>query len=97
MNSKRIMFIINNLGGGGAERVVSNLCKGMRGYEKYVIIFESIVKQKVEATVISIESPSSKNIFKKIFRFFVRFLKIKKLKQKIKPDYAISLLEPCIF
>lgn len=92
------MFIINNLGGGGAERVVSNLCKGMGGYEKYGIIFENIVEQKVEATVISIESPPSKNIFKKILKFFVRFFKIKKLKkQKIKPDYAISLLEPCNF
>jgi len=47
MASKRIMFIINNLGGGGAERVVSNLCKGMRDYEKYVIIFESIVEKEV--------------------------------------------------
>jgi glycosyltransferase involved in cell wall biosynthesis len=89
------MFIINNLGGGGAERVVSNLCKGMGNYEKSVITFDDIIKQEVKANLIFINSPPVKTIFKKLVRFFIMAYKIKNLKRRIKPDYAISALEPC--
>jgi len=94
MNKKKVMFIIPHLGSGGAERVVANLCNGLADYERIVLIFENIIKHNVEAWIISINSPATQSLFKKLFNFPVRYLKIRKLKQEIKPDFVISLVEP---
>jgi len=88
------MFIIPHLGSGGAERVVANLCNGLPDYEKTVLIFENIIKHKVEAWIISINSPATQNLFKKLLNFPVRYLRIRKIKEEIKPDFVVSLLEP---
>jgi glycosyltransferase involved in cell wall biosynthesis len=94
MNKKKVMFIIPHLGSGGAERVVVNLCNGLADYERIVLIFENIIKHKVEAWTISINSPATQSLFKKLLNFPVRYLNIRKLKQEIKPDFVISLVEP---
>jgi len=94
MNKKKVMFIIPHLGSGGAERVVVNLCNGLADYERIVLIFENIIKHKVEARIISLNSPATQSLFKKLFNFPVRYLKIRKLKEEIKPDFVISLVEP---
>jgi Glycosyltransferase len=94
MNKKKVMFIIPHLGSGGAERVVVNLCNGLADYERIVLIFENIIKYKVEAWTISINSPATQSLFKKLLNFPVRYLKIRKLKEEIKPDFVVSLLEP---
>jgi hypothetical protein len=82
MNKEKVMFIIPNLGSGGAERVVVNLCKGLTDYEKVVLIFEEVIKQDVEANIISINSPPSKSLLKKLLNFPIRYLKIRKIKKK---------------
>jgi glycosyltransferase involved in cell wall biosynthesis len=94
MNKKKVMFIIPQLGSGGAERVVANLCKGLADYERIVLIFENIIKYNVDARIISINSPASQSLFKKLFNFPVRYLRIRKIKEEIKPDFVVSLLEP---
>jgi glycosyltransferase involved in cell wall biosynthesis len=94
MNKKKVMFIIPHLGSGGAERVVANLCKYLSDYEKVILVFENIIKQDVNVQIISINSPATQSLFKKLLNFPVRYLKIRKLKEEIKPDFAISLLEP---
>ena len=94
MSKKKIMFIINSLGSGGAERVVTNLCNGLVDYERIVLIFENIIKHNLDAQIISINSPATQNLFKKLLNFPVRYLRIKKLKEEIKPDFVVSLLEP---
>jgi glycosyltransferase involved in cell wall biosynthesis len=94
MNKKKVMFIIPHLGSGGAERVVVNLCNSLADYERVVLIFENIIKHNVDAWVISINSPATQNLFKKLLNFPVRYLKIRKLKEEIKPDFVVSLLEP---
>lgn len=94
MNKKKVMFIIPHLGSGGAERVVVNLCNGLTDYERIVLIFENIIKHKVEAWTISINSPATQSLFKKLLNFPIRYLKIRKLKEEIKPDFVISLVEP---
>jgi glycosyltransferase involved in cell wall biosynthesis len=94
MNKKKVMFIIPHLGSGGAERVVVNLCNGLADYERIVLIFENIIKHKVEAWTISINSPATQSLLKKLLNFPVRYLNIRKLKQEIKPDFVISLVEP---
>jgi glycosyltransferase involved in cell wall biosynthesis len=90
----KVMFIIPHLGSGGAERVVANLCNGLADYERIVLIFENIIKHNVEAQIISINSPATQSLFKKLFNFPARYLKIRKLKEEIKPDFVVSLLEP---
>jgi len=94
MNKKKVMFIIPHLGSGGAERVVANLCNGLADYERIVLIFENIIKHNVDARIISINSPATQNLFKKLLNFPVRYLKIRKLKEEMKPDFVVSLLEP---
>jgi len=94
MNKKKVMFIIPHLGSGGAQRVVANLCNGLADYERIVLIFENIIKHNVDAQIISINSPATHNLFKKLLNFPVRYLKIRKLKEEIKPDFVVSLLEP---
>jgi glycosyltransferase involved in cell wall biosynthesis len=94
MNKKKVMFIIPHLGSGGAERVVVNLCNGLADYERIVLIFENIIKHNIDAQIISINSPATQNLFKKLLNFPVRYLKIRKLKEEIKPDFVVSLLEP---
>jgi glycosyltransferase involved in cell wall biosynthesis len=94
MNKKKVMFIIPHLGSGGAERVVANLCNGLADYERIVLIFENIIKYNVDARIISINSPATQNLFKKLLNSPVRYLKIRKLKEEIKPDFVVSLLEP---
>jgi glycosyltransferase involved in cell wall biosynthesis len=94
MNKKKVMFIIPHLGSGGAERVVANLCNGLADYERIVLIFENIIKHNVDAWVISINSPATQSLFKKLLNFPIRYLKIRKLKEEIKPDFVVSLLEP---
>jgi len=94
MNQKKLMFIIPHLGSGGAERVVVNLCKGFSDYERTVLIFENIIKYDVEARIISINSPASQSLFKKLLNFPTRYFKIRKIKKEIAPDFVVSLLEP---
>jgi len=94
MNPKKVMFIIPHLGSGGAERVVANLCKYLSDYEKVILVFENIIKQDVNVQIISINSPASQSLMKKFFNFPIRYLKIKKIKKDINPDFAISFLEP---
>jgi len=93
----RLMFIIPHLGGGGAERVVVNLCNGFKDYEKHIVIFENKISYEVEANIISINSPASQNIVMKLLNFVKRFNALTKIKRKIKPDFVISLLEPANF
>ncbi len=94
MNKKKVMFIIPHLGSGGAERVVANLCNGLVDYERIVLIFENIIKHNVEAGIISLNSPASQSLFKKLLNFPIRYFKIRKIKKEIDPDFVISLLEP---
>jgi len=94
MNKKKVMFIIPHLGSGGAERVVANLCNGLADYERIVLIFENIIKHNVDARIISLNSPASQSLFKKLLNFPIRYFKIRKIKKELDPDFVISLLEP---
>jgi glycosyltransferase involved in cell wall biosynthesis len=94
MNKKKVMFIIPHLGSGGAERVVVNLCNGLADHERIVLIFENVIKHNVDARIISLNSPASQSLFKKLLNFPIRYFKIRKIKKEIDPDFVISLLEP---
>ena len=94
MNKKKVMFIIPHLGSGGAGHVIVDLCNGLVDYERIVLVFGNIIKHNVGAQIISINSPATQNLFKKLLNFPIRYLKIRELKEEIRPDFVVSLLEP---
>uniref|UniRef100_A0A7V5XFQ8 Glycosyltransferase n=1 Tax=Thermodesulfobacterium geofontis TaxID=1295609 RepID=A0A7V5XFQ8_9BACT len=94
---KRLIFLIPHLGSGGAERVVANLSYGFRDFENYIVIFENIVKYKVNGKIVVLNIPASQSLIKKLINLPIRYYKLKRVKQKIKPYATISLLEPMNF
>jgi len=70
------------------------LCNGLADYERIVLIFENIIKYNVEAQVISINSPASQSLLRKLLNFPIRYLKIKRIKKETNPNFTVSFLEP---
>lgn len=91
-----IVFCTHKLADGGAERVISMWAKGFvdQGHKVNIIIRNSNVK-------IQYELPKGVKVYylnadeKGRFRaFFCRILKLRKLLNKINPDYVITALSP---
>ncbi|WP_249598479.1 glycosyltransferase [Peribacillus frigoritolerans] len=93
--SKKIAFIIPALTGGGAERVVANLTKGLpSNYEKFIIIYHTTDKSyEHNGRIINLNIGSSDNKFGKIINTIRRIVALKKIKKKYKIDRSISFLE----
>ncbi len=93
---KKIVFVIPNMEGGGAERTVSNLLKCLdrdKG-ELYLVLYEKKVKYDIPADVrfFSLNVSPSPNIFIKIYNYILRIFKISTILRDIKPDTVISFL-----
>ncbi len=93
MRKKNIMIITGLLTGGGAERLVSDISKGIQSkFNVYVVVYN---KSKNEydcgGTRINLNFKST-NKFNRIVCSIKRFLKIRKLKKKYKIDCSISFL-----
>jgi glycosyltransferase involved in cell wall biosynthesis len=90
------MIIIHSLKGGGAERVVVNLLKGLsrRDFSITLLLYEGIfdylLPENVE--VITLDIRSSRNILKTTRGFFLKIISIARLIKKNKPDIVFSLL-----
>ena len=93
MQTQRILFLIKVLAGGGAERVLVNLCKGLKDYDKRLVIFKKEKKYEVDVKEILISAPFLINFVK----FLVRLYKLKKIKKTLNPTCTISFLEPANF
>ena len=90
---KKIVFVIESLAGGGAERVVSILANDLArsGYDiSILMIFEDVVKYHIDSKVnlkgIELEKPHG------LRRNIERLQKIRNEINKIKPDVVISFL-----
>lgn len=92
---KKIAFFIPNLGGGGAERVVSNLTLNLdnKKYDKYLLVYndEKIV-YPYDAKLISLASERKRNFIANFFSHIERIKKLKRVKEKFKFDVVISFL-----
>jgi len=97
----KLLFIIPNLAGGGAERVCVNICKGLKNYENYkiyLVLFQKILKYEItDEETISMDIEGSSNILGKIKNFLLRFYRLLKIKKEINPDVCISFLESADF
>ncbi|MTI59142.1 MAG: glycosyltransferase [Firmicutes bacterium] len=95
MKKKKIAFFIPNLGGGGAERVVSNLTIGLdsRKYDKYIIMYKTNkVVYPYDAKLIDLGSKRRKNIFANVWSHLERIKNLKEIKKNYKFDVVISFL-----
>jgi len=90
------MIIIHSLKGGGAERAVVNLLKGLsrRDFSIRLLLYEEIfdypLPENVE--VITLHIRSSKNVLKFTKGFILKIISIARLIRKDKPDIIFSLL-----
>lgn len=90
------MIVIHSLKGGGAERVVVNLLKGLsrRDFSMSLLLYEGtfdyLLPEDVE--VITLDIPSSRNILKTTRGFILKIISFSRLIKKNKPDIIFSLL-----
>jgi len=92
---KNIAILIPKLAGGGAERAASNLSLHLDNekYNKYVIVYNSNDKDySYEGQMIDLDAVAISNPFGKIYNFFKRIYKLKKVKKKYDIEATISFL-----
>ncbi|MFW5891497.1 MAG: glycosyltransferase, partial [bacterium] len=83
------------LAGGGAERVASNLSIHLdeEKYNKYVVVYyDEEVEYNYNGELLNLNTGKTNNFFVKLFNFFKKIYKLKKIKQKYNIDVTISLL-----
>jgi glycosyltransferase involved in cell wall biosynthesis len=94
---KKVAFFIPDLGGAGAERVVSNLTQALaeRGYDIFLILYnQGDVAYPFGGKLLIIDSKIDSIFYKnKILKFLYRTYRLKKLKLQYKFDVVISFLE----
>ncbi len=92
---KSLAFIISNLAGGGAQRVVSKLSFELSSYYNlYIILHDGEkINYPYKGQLIDLETPVGSGFIKKIAVFIIRIFKLKAIKGRVKPDAVISFLE----
>jgi glycosyltransferase involved in cell wall biosynthesis len=92
---KNIMFIIQALSNGGAERIMSYLTQGFSGAEnKYLVVYHlSESEYKYDGVLINLDIKPSRHKIVKVINYFRRIFKLRKLKRELNIDKAISLLD----
>ena len=88
---KKVLFIVPSLSKGGAERVVSNLSKGLSDeWEKYIAVFDgSRIDYDYEGELIEMDVSSETN---RILRDCRGLKELKKIKEEIDPAVSVSFL-----
>ena len=92
----KLMIVIHSLKGGGSERVVINLLKGLdrKEFTITLVLYERVFDYPVpENTDIKIlEIYASRNIFKLAKGFILKIINLASLIRKNRPDVILSLL-----
>lgn len=95
VRKKNLGIIIPNLRRGGAERVAANLINNFpeSEYNKFLILYDGRNPDyKFNGKLIDMKSYHTKNPLIKIYRFFERYIKLKKIKNTYNIKYSISIL-----
>lgn len=98
---KNVLLLVNQLHGGGAQKVISNLSIELcNDYNLTLVIYNDIEKivYPYKGDLIRIELPyandtSSNPFFARLIRFIVLIRKLRTLKKKRKIDISISFME----
>jgi glycosyltransferase involved in cell wall biosynthesis len=98
---KNILLLINQLHGGGAQKVIANLSINLgKKYNVVLVIYNDLEKVVFPfgGELIKIDLPYSadthhNNMFKRVYRSLTLIRKLNKIKKKRKTDVAISFME----
>ncbi len=92
---KNIGILLPTINSGGAERAATRISKILNGtYNVYLILFEdTYMKYNYAGTLINMNIPAKNGIFSKVFSFFRRCRRMKKIKKENKLDAVISFLQ----
>lgn len=96
MKPKRILMIIPNLGFGGAQRVFHDISVALATQHTVVECVFNVEDGHAFPSgneLVSLNVPAGRNPFHKLYCFFLRVHRLRKLKQKLNVDCAISHLE----
>lgn len=92
MKKKKILFLTPSLGEGGGERVVSLLSLNFPPHiETTIAVFQNSILYPYEGRIVSLNIPTPKNIFLKIYFFILACARFKKVVREERPDAIISL------
>lgn len=92
MPNKKIFFFLPTLRDGGGERVVSELTRAFSdGIECTIVLFEDRIEYPYKGNIISLGVPLAGNYFYRLYAFFIRLARFKKIIKAQKPDHVISL------
>lgn len=89
-------MIIPNLDFGGAQRSFCSLANALHEHHQvYVCVFNTVggVSFQFNAEIIDLKVPAGSNWILKAYRFYQRWLAIKRVKNKLKIEVTISYLE----
>ena len=90
---KKVILLVPSLSGGGAERIVSKLSLNFpKNIEVVIVLFLNKISYFYNGKLISLNSFPSKNIFVKLYHFFNRVYKFRKIINVEKPNIVISFL-----
>ena len=88
---KKIIFLVPIFGGGGGEKVVSDLTMHLpESVQKIIVAFENKNYYPYNGKFISMDIPLSTNFFSKVLIFLKGYIKFKNILRKEKPDYVMS-------
>ncbi|NPA82382.1 MAG: glycosyltransferase family 4 protein [Epsilonproteobacteria bacterium] len=95
----KIVFVVQSLRKGGAERVVSTLSKELEkmGHDVVIVLFRDIKEYDYGGRVVSLNSPPSSLKLVKLYRFAKRVESLKKIFDEEKPDKIYSFVESSNF
>lgn len=89
--ARKIIFLLPVWGGGGGEKVISDLSLNLPDtIEKIIVPFENKNYYPYKGKMISLDLPLSTNPMMKFFIFIQGYRKFKKILSRERPDYVIS-------
>ncbi|PWT26929.1 glycosyltransferase family 4 protein [Butyrivibrio fibrisolvens] len=93
MTLTKILFVIEEMSGGGAEKVTSILANSFSAMKDFEVFLVTLVSRKQEYYISSeVNRISRTNLYhNKISEYISRYYFIKKTIKTLKPDYVISL------
>ena len=90
--NKKVIFLLPTLSTGGGERVISDIVLALpQEIDGTIVLFEENISYPYKGNIISLKTPVSANYIYRIYAFFVRWVRFKKIVKKDMPDYVISL------
>lgn len=90
LQKKKILFFIATLAQGGAERLISELSFKLEDFEVVIVLSENKVSYPYRGKLVVLGVPFPKNFFLKIYCYFLRSFRMRKVLQEEKPDFLVS-------